>query len=155
MSFKLCLHCCQTTGRTPSSIYINIYDIIRIIVQASEVIQSFIHCTVKLSALRKLFYTRNINIYGYKDIFRSISRGSRYGRARRRPDGFINLASRGIEVFSLLVTWSEMGKQKSNMASASGNGGKISWTKTLVFVPLFSYIQINQHLKDDRRKENR
>ena len=58
-----------------------------------------------------------------------------------------------IEVFSLLVTWSEMGKQKSNMASASGNGGKNSWTKTLVFVPRFSYIQINQHLKDGRRKE--
>ena len=58
-----------------------------------------------------------------------------------------------IEVFSLLVTWSEMGKQKSNMASASDNGDNIFWTKTLVFVPRFSYIQINQHLKDSGRKE--
>ena len=58
-----------------------------------------------------------------------------------------------IEVFSLLVTWSEMGKQKSNMASTSDNGGNIFWTKTLEFVPRFSYIQINQHLKDGGRKE--
>lgn len=58
-----------------------------------------------------------------------------------------------IEVFSSLVTWSEMGKQKSNMASASDNSGNILWTKALVFVPRFSYIQINQHLKDGGRKE--
>ena len=40
--------------------------------------------------------SRQIYIYGYKYIFRSISRGSRYGRARRsglRHNGFINLAS--------------------------------------------------------------
>ena len=64
-----------------------------------------------------------------------------------------NVIQRVGEVFSLLVTWSEMGKQKSNMASASDNGDNIFLTKTLVFVPRFSYIQINQHLKDSGRKE--
>ena len=46
--------------------------------------------------LHRLTY---IYIYGYKYIFRSISRGSRYGRARRsglRHDGFINLATLGL-----------------------------------------------------------
>lgn len=57
---------------------------------------------------------------------------------------------RRIEVFSYLVTRSEMGKQKSNMASCSES---ISWTKTLVSVPRFSHIQINQHLKDSERKD--
>ena len=46
-----------------------------------------------------------------------------------------------------------MGKQKSNMASTSDNGGNILWTKTLVSVPRCSYIQINQHLKDGGRRE--
>ena len=39
------------------------------------------------------------------------------------------------------------------MASTSDNGGNILWTKTLVSMPRFSYIQINQHLKDGGRKE--
>ena len=39
------------------------------------------------------------------------------------------------------------------MASTSDNGGNIFWTKTVEFVPRFSYTQINQHLKDGGRKE--
>ena len=49
--------------------------------------------------LHPLHLHRLIYIYGYKYIFRSISRGSRYGRARRsglRHDGFINLATLGL-----------------------------------------------------------
>ena len=56
-------------------------------------------------------------------MFRSISRGSRYGRARRsglRHDGFINLASRGIKKM--------------------GSGIKKGWHRPGICIVLFLYI---------------
>ena len=38
-------------------------------------------------------------------------------------------------------------------AQARVSDDSISWTKSLAFVPKFSYVQINQHLKDCRKKE--
>ena len=54
-----------------------------------------------------------------------------------------------------MVTWFEMGKQQFKMADAQArvSDDSISWTKSLAFVPKFSYVQINQHLKDCGKKE--
>ena len=52
-------------------------------------------------------------------------------------------------------TWFEMGKRRFKMVDAQArvSDESISWTKSLAFVPKFSYVQINQHLKDCRKKE--
>ena len=60
-----------------------------------------------------------------------------------------------IDLFGCVVTWFEMGKRRFEMVDAQArvSDHSISWTKSLAFVPKFSYVQINQRLKDCRKKE--
>ena len=47
----------------------------------------------------------------------------------------------------------ETRKFKMVVAQARVSDDSISWTKSLPFVPKFSYVRINQHLKDCGKKE--
>ena len=49
-----------------------------------------------------------------------------------------------------MVTWFEMGKQDDSKWWMLKH---VFQTKSLVFVPKFSYVQINKHLKDCGKKE--